>query len=502
MRPGTPPAEGGDSEPAKPHRGYDAVATGPARAVGWMSTSFAGRQLVQLLTVVFLARFLGPSDFGVVALALVVTGLLTAVRDVGLGAAIVRHQAPTQPYLSTVFWVANIVGASMGLIVFLAAPGIAIVLEEPSIVDLLRVLAIGFSAGALGTVHQAMLERSMQFSLLARVELGAVLIGSVVAFTSAWAGAGAMSLALQAVATSSAGAVGLWLALGWRPSRSFALGELRRLLAFGLPLAATNALNYVVRSADYLVIGVVLGPEQLGYYILAYRLAFAPLQVVSAALSRVLLPMYSRDRSDLHRLRTTYLSSTGYVAFFGLPMALGTSVMAGLLIQVGFGELWRPAGAVLGVLGIVVAGQLVGTTVGPLYLAMGRSGLFLAYGIVSSVLFVLSFLIGVQFGILGVAIAYTVTSLALLVPFVIVPLRLVGLSLADLGAAVARSTLCALIMAAVIGVTVHGLPGGPLVLLLALAEGVAVYVASSLVLNRSLLLKGLREFRRGIANAW
>lgn len=466
-----------------------------------MSASFAGRQLVQLLTIVVLARFLEPSDFGVVALALVVTGFMTAVRDVGLGAAIVRHQAPTQQFLSTVFWVANLVAASFSVLLILFAQTVAAVLDEAGVADLLRVLAIGFVAGGLGTVHQAMLERRMQFSLLARVELGAVLVGSVVAFTAAWAGAGAMSLALQALATAWVGAVGLWVALAWRPSWTIALGELPSLLAFGLPLAASNALNYLVRSADYLVIGVVLGSEQLGYYTLAYRLALAPLQIVTAALSRVLLPIYSSARGDLERMRATYLNSTAYVSFFGLPLALGTSALASLLIEVVFGEQWRPAGAVLGVLGIVAAGQIVGTTVGPLYLAMGRSGLFLAYGLVSSVLFVGSFLIGVQFGILGVAVAYTVASLVLFLPSVIVPLSLVSLSIVDLAAPVARSLLCAAIMAVVVGVTTQGLPVGPVVLLFAVAEGVAVYAASSFVLNRSRLLKALNMLRRERVNA-
>ena len=71
--------------------------------------------LLQFATGVLLARLLPPRDFGLGALALVVTGLATLVADLGLGPAIVQRRDLSERHLRTAFTASLLVGRRMAL---------------------------------------------------------------------------------------------------------------------------------------------------------------------------------------------------------------------------------------------------------------------------------------------------------------------------------------------------------------------------------------------------
>ena len=324
------------------------------------------------------------------AMAAVVIGLATVVRDLGAGPAIVREATLTASFVASQLVVAATFGVVLAVLIIVIAPFASAVFGEPDLTPILSVLALGFVVGGLGVVPQALLERSLAFRPIAVAEILAGALALVVALGAALAGLGAMALAIQAVVQTTVAVIVLALAARWRPTAAPSVADVRTGLRFGTPLAGFATLNYLVRNADNALIGAVLGAGPLGFYSVAYRLMLLPVQVVNSVGNRVLLPVLAH-RTDLDSRRATYLTAVGVTALVGFPIAAGLAGAAEQVIRVLLGPGWEQSVPVLRLLALVALAQVIGATVGPLFVATGRTDRLFAWGLLSSLITVGSF---------------------------------------------------------------------------------------------------------------
>ena len=464
-------------------------------AVGWVSFSQVGRQVLQLAVTAVLARLLVPDDFGLMSVTLVVVGILGLVRDLGTGVTIVQVQTLTPRLVSTLFWANVALGIAAVAGVALLAPGIAVLFGEPRLREIVTVSAFAFSISSLSIVQQALLERAMRFRAVATVEVISVVTGGVVAVLAAIAGWGVWSLVAQAIAAATVSSVLYTLAGDWRPTLAFSVVDLRSVARFGLGVTGFNLFNYIARNADYVLIGAALGAGPLGQYTLAYRVMLYPLQAVSAVISRATFPVYARLQADDAGLRQLYLRAVSMIALIAFPMVFGVMATSDRLVAVLFGPAWTDAGRVLAILAPVGLVQVIATTVGPLYQAKGRATLMLAWGVASGAVTVIAFAIGLRWGIVGVAGAYLVVTIVLAYPGLAVPYRLIGLTVPAMLRVILRPAVCGLGMFLSVALASRLIGGevGSLPTFLVLAVGGAgVYLLLSLALNRAVLQELLR----------
>ncbi len=457
-------------------------------AVGWVSISQIGRQVLQLVVTAVLARLLIPDDFGLMSVTLVVVGILGLARDLGTGVTIVQTPRLTTRLVSTLFWANVALGVGAGIGVALLAPTIAELFREPRLAEIVAVSAIAFSISSLSIVQQALLERGMRFRVVATVELLAVFAGGIVAVAAAFAGFGVWSLVAQAIATAAMSTV-LYTVLGdWRPAFEFSVPDLRGVVRFGLGVTGFNLFNYAARTADYVLIGAALGAGPLGQYTLAYRAMLYPLQAVSAVISRATFPVYARMQSDDVRFRQLYLRAVSTISLVAFPMVFGVMATSERLVAVLFGPSWTDAGQVLAILAPIGLVQVIAMTVGPIYQAKGRSTLMLVWGVASGVLTVTAFAIGLRWGILGVATAYLLITIILAYPGLAVPYRLIGLSVRSMLMTITRPAICGAGMYLAVGIASR-LAGQPVASVetfaLLAVGGAGIYLGLSMVLNRA-----------------
>ena len=398
-----------------------------ASGVKWSAASKTGRVAAKLLTTVILARLLTPSDFGLVGMAMVVIGFIGIFKDLGTSAAIIQQRELSGQLLSSIFWVNAGFGALATAILFFGAPFGGLFYHEPRVVAILRVLSLSFFISGLSILQQALLERSLAFRALAKVEFSAVVCGAVVGIGLAADGAGVWSLVFQSLTTVSVTTALLWLLSSWRPKWIFHWGEIKSVSSYSLNLMGFNLINYFARNADYLLIGRYLGAVELGYYTLAYRILLFPLQNVSGVIGRVMFPVYSGIQSDNCRFSHTYLKVASTIAIITFPMMIGVVVLAKPFIAVVFGMKWEPAILLLIILAPVGLIQSVATTVGDIYQAKGRTDWMFRWGIGSGIVVTIAFIIGLRWGVVGVATAYAIISFILFYPNFAIPFRLINL---------------------------------------------------------------------------
>ena len=151
---------------------------GAARLIGQ-----ALKSLLRLGTIIVLARLLDPSDFGIVAMVTVVTGVFEIFATGGLSAAAVQKPEISDAEISTLFWFNIAIGALLGLLCIAAAPVLSAFYSEPKTALVMIAIAPAFVINATGVQHIALLQRHLRYVTLAAIEVGSEIVTGVVAIS-------------------------------------------------------------------------------------------------------------------------------------------------------------------------------------------------------------------------------------------------------------------------------------------------------------------------------
>lgn len=453
----------------------------------------AWRQGAQFVTLLVVARILGPSEMGLFGMAAVVSNFLLQFKDLGLGAALIHHGEDDETTLSSAFWALCALGfIAAGALIALSFPA-ALYFKEPQLIEVLAGLALSFVFTGPGIVPQSSLERALQFRRVAAVEVLAVSIGSAVGISMAIAGAGVMSLVGQTVIASAATSIGMLLARTWLPRPRLSWRSLRHLATFGLDVSGFTMVNYWVRNADNMLIGRVLGPTALGAYSLAYRMMLWPVQNLSNVVGRLAFPALVQLRGEPSRLSRAYLEIIRLIAAIVFPVMAIAGAIAGPLVHGVLGSGWSAVVFPFAVLAPVGMLQSVGTTVGQLFQATGNTRTQLWWAVGTAPIYIGSFLAGMRWGINGVALAYATVTVVLFAPGMWLAGRCIGLGVGRILGNLAMPALVAVVSGATAWITSRPLDGiGDLwTAVIAGGLGITAWVA----LGRILMPDAFRQFR-------
>jgi O-antigen/teichoic acid export membrane protein len=467
------------------------LGTRALRGVLWTGSA----SLVQLVVIAMVYKKLPAQIMGNFEWALMLVMLLALIGDLGLGAALVQRRDATEEHFHAAFWtnlgwgllLAALLGWSAPLLA-LATPG-----EDPEeLARLFRLLCLLIPLASISSVFRARLQRDLDFGAVALSE-----IVSVLAF-------GLCTLALLSryqVAAVAVGSVfreaGLLASLCWSaqwcPRLSFRPVALRQLMAFALNFTGSRVIGFLNTYIAGFVIFPLLGSTAMGYYRLAERFTLQPLTRLATTINRVSFPAFSTIQDDDALLRQGYLRSVQ-----SLLLSMG-SLLAGLFVFAP--ELldlldYAPALMVLRLLVVATLLKVVGTMVGSVFMAKGRTDWSLYWSLFSLVVLVPSMYFSVPYGVEGIAWVIAGSSLLFLAISQVLASRLIGLALTEYLYALLRPFLVVLVVLAVLGLARPFLPGPPpLVLAQGLVLGLLVGALSLRLLAWSLCLEYWRRLR-------
>jgi PST family polysaccharide transporter len=175
------------------------------------------------------------------------------------------------------------------------------------------------------------------------------------------------------------------------------------------------------------LIGKFLGASALGYYSLAYRIMLYPLQNLTAIISRVMFPVFSKISEDDDYFKKMYLRMSSFIAICTFPLMMGIMVLSDKLIVSIFGAQWAETSNILFFLAPIGLLQSVDATTGIIFQSKGKTSWMFIWGIISGAIFVSAFSIGLKWGTVGVAASYFIAYLLILYPGLYFPFKLIGL---------------------------------------------------------------------------
>jgi PST family polysaccharide transporter len=198
----------------------------------------------------------------------------------------------------------------------------------------------------------------------------------------------------------------VWAVSGWMPGRPARGSGVRDMLKFGGYLAGFNVVNYFSRNADNVLIGRVWGDAALGIYSRAYQLLTLPLSAAVYPLNSVVIPSLSRLQTRGREFRDTYLAFVRAAAILTFGVIATLLAVGDVLIPSLLGQKWQSATLVFQILAIAAPLQVVCGTCGSLYVSLGRGRRLLKWSSWYSAVIVASFVVGLPWGIVGVATSY------------------------------------------------------------------------------------------------
>lgn len=380
------------------------------RGSAWMIAWRWSIRGIGLVSTIALARLLTPADFGLIAMATLVVGLIEVFGDAEFKLAIIRHPNPTREHLDTAWTLAICTGAAVALVLAAVAPLGAAYFHEPRAIPLIRFLALrafidGFeNIGVALILRRQDFARDFRYQMYQRVTTFFATIILAVVLQSYWA------LAIGIVG-GRALSVGLsYTVHSYRPRIS--LSKVRDIWSFSAWMLISNIGNFAATRVDEATVGGLAGTNAMGHYNVAADVATAPTFELILPTERALFPVLASIVQDATKLKSAYMNVLSAVAIVSCATGVGVALVAKDMVIVVLGSQWNASAPLITWLalsavvwgichGIITVLNVAGRTQVTARLVWVRLAIFLPS-------FVLA---GVSWGAEGVAVARFVAML-------------------------------------------------------------------------------------------
>ncbi len=371
---------------------------------------------LSMVNTLILARLLIPSDFGLIGMVTVFINFLVLFKDAGLSTATIQNEKISSGQISTLFWINALISIGLGLVILLISPLVAAFYKKPELAAITAVLSVSFIIQGFSIQHNALLQRHLKFRTTALVEVIAQSSSVIVAITMALTGFRYWALVGGTMTRSVVLTILTYFFCPWMPGRIQKGTGVRRMLRFGGHLTGSYFIGYLSRNLDSLLIGRIIGAAPLGLYNRAYTLLMQPLTQISGPLTSLSLPVLSSLRNEPERYKSYYRQLLDVLVSLALPVTVYCFLEGEFLIKIFLGQKWIEAVPVFRILAIGGIFVAISSAPGLVMLSHGFSDRYFLINIVTSAITSLSLVIGVFFGIKGVATAYALASFIKMIP--------------------------------------------------------------------------------------
>lgn len=293
------------------------------------------------IVMIILARLLEPSDFGLVAMIMVIVGIATIFSDIGLGGALIQRRRVLQIHYSSVFLFNITAGFILTLLTFVSANWIANFYHNNNLISLIKVISILFTISSFHAVQSIVLRKELNYKLLTQINLIASISSGVIGIILAFLDFGVWSLIAQALSRELIINIVIWSRTSWIPSLSFSFKALKQLWRYGFNMFLAGVIDTIYEKIDYMIIGRLFLPATLGFFHQAKQLNMFVIKYSSGSLMSVLFPVLSKIQKDIKHIQRVVIKSLGLICFITFFLLGELYLTADELIVGLFGVKWE-----------------------------------------------------------------------------------------------------------------------------------------------------------------
>ena len=371
---------------------------------------------LRIIPTIVLARLLMPADFGLVAMVTTFSLVLQSFGTSGFSEAVIQRKEMDRSLASNLFWVTSTIGLILTLGFAASGPLLAHFFRNPLVTRVTFGISIAIFLGGIQTIHLALLRRAMRFASLSANDIVALVAYTATATLLALRGWGYWALVGAIIAQALSGTIGAFWLCRWVPRLPHRGVGTRALLVFALKVYGRFSANYFTRNFDNLLVGWRFNAAALGYYKKAYDLFALSASQLTAPLDNVALSALSRLNHDPDRLKRYLANTLGIVAFIGMAVGADLTLVGKDLVRLVLGPQWAESGRIFELFGPGIGVMLLSSTVGWIHLSIGKPGRWLRWTLVESTATALLFILALPWGPPGIAVAWSASYWALLIP--------------------------------------------------------------------------------------
>jgi len=364
--------------------------------------------IIILFIAIFMARLLEPKDFGIIAMCSIFTGISALLVDLGTSDAIIRHEADkiNNRFLSSIFWLNLLIGIVTASSIVLMSGWISELYGYEIIQSIVTVLSVNIIFSAMVSVPNSIVIRNLDFKKILYQKVIILPISGFIGITMAMNGYGVWSLVAQQIVYVTGGSLFLWYLSKWMPLISFNIQHIKEIFHFSGYLSLSKFVNYFTKKGDLFLIGKYVGSESLGIYSKGYQLTVQIVKSINSVAIKVLYPSISRIKEDKQRLSVIFLSASQVMLSLYSVIFLIGSMYSKEIVYIVLGDKWTAVAPLIPVFLLLSLFLGVSSISAHFLKVLGHAKLHFKIIFFNSILTIILFIVGLQWGIKGVAIGY------------------------------------------------------------------------------------------------
>jgi PST family polysaccharide transporter len=318
------------------------------------------------------ARFLSPTDFGLVGFCLLLISLFPLLIDNSLGLALIRQERDDQRTFSVIFFLNVGLSTIAVALLWACAPWASELLNDPRVRVILPVLSVQLLCNALCGAHIAIARRRFRYRSLVPMRLVSTFCSLAVGLPLAFLGYSYWALVAGSLTAAFSQMIAAWVLLRWRPSFVFDWDIAKSLSGFTSWVAVDMGVTWMMMSGGGVILAYFLGAHDLGLFRLSDQIDTYLMGAILSPLIPVFYSAFCEAAADREQWQKLFARTVRTVALVAMTLAAVIVLLAHPLEAI-IGIKWRGIGAIV-VLNAIADGFSYATLPIPTLLrAQGRS---------------------------------------------------------------------------------------------------------------------------------
>jgi len=382
------------------------------KSVKAFSWDLFGRIFTQgntFIVSIFLARLLGPEQFGLIAMAMAYISIATVFIDIGFSSALIQRQDNTSLTYNSIFVFNILAGFTLTIVTFLTAPLIGDLYDNKEVTNLVRWLSLIFIFNSFNRVQNVILNKNLNFKAVTIRTFVASTISGTLGIIGAYKGMGVYSLVLQTLSFALIGTLLLWSTSSWKPKFQFSYFEVKKLMGYSVFAFFERVLNNIFIRLDVLLLASIFSPTSVGYYTRSSSLVDQVTKYTSSSIIRVLFPVLSKLQNDQKNYERIYFRMFSVISFLSFIVTGILYFMGSDIILVLFGKKWSNSIPIFQILIIASCNLPLNSLMWNAMMSKGKAKENFYYGFAKKLIGIVPFLFAIYYGIWWFTVTWVVS---------------------------------------------------------------------------------------------
>ena len=356
--------------------------------VKWNVVSQVSCTVIHLLRLAVLTRLLDKSDFGLIAIAMMVISFTEIFSELGMTVGIIHKQDITENQYSSVYWLNVMMSVVVFGIVWIISPLLASFYNEPILTTIIPLLGIQILFNAFGKMFQTIKSKNLEFDFISKVRIFSTFVGFVLAVVLAYLGWGIYSLVwAQVVQIGLNQSIFAIKGHGQMKIRlHFRVSEISDFIMIGTYRLGSQVLDFVSSKLDVFLIGRFFSMEDLGIYNIAKDLIIRPYTMVNSFVGGVGAAVFAKIQDQVDRVKEYFGRIVNIASFVCIPVYVAAFVFADAIVAIMYAKEFASVAVFIRIFAFVGIESSISSQAGMLQIAFGRTDLGLKWTILRVVI--------------------------------------------------------------------------------------------------------------------